>query len=96
MMTPDLSQCIMREIVVPTLRGMNERGSPFRGVLFAGLIVNKRGPKVIEFNVRFGDPEAEVILPRLRMTCCPFSLPVRAELCAATRRNFVRMPRWRS
>ncbi len=65
MITPDLSQRIMREIVLPTLRGMNERGSPFRGVLFAGLMVNKRGPQVIEFNVRFGDPEAEVILPRL-------------------------------
>jgi phosphoribosylamine---glycine ligase len=63
--TSELSQRITREIVMPTLRGMNERGSPFRGVLFAGLIVDKRGPKVIEFNVRFGDPEAEVILPRL-------------------------------
>ena len=65
MITPELSQCIMREIVLPTLRGMNERGSPFRGVLFAGLMVDERGPQVIEFNVRFGDPEAEVILPRL-------------------------------
>ena len=63
--TPELSQRITREIVMPTLQGMNERGSPFRGVLFAGLIVDKRGPKVIEFNVRFGDPEAGVILPRL-------------------------------
>jgi phosphoribosylamine---glycine ligase len=64
-MTSELSQRVMREIVMPTLQGMNERGSPFRGVLFVGLIVDKRGPKVIEFNVRFGDPEAEVILPRL-------------------------------
>ena len=64
-MTPELSQRIMREIIMPTLRGMRKRGSPFRGVLFAGLIVDKRGPQVIEFNVRFGDPEAEVILPRL-------------------------------
>jgi phosphoribosylamine---glycine ligase len=63
--TPELSHRITREIIMPTLRGMNERGSPFRGVLFAGLIVDKRGPQVIEFNVRFGDPEAEVILPRL-------------------------------
>ena len=65
-MTPELGQRVMHEIVGPTLRGMHERGSPFRGVLFAGLIVNELGPKVIEFNVRFGDPEAEVILPRLR------------------------------
>ena len=45
---------------------MNERGSPFRGLLFVGLMVDERGPKVIEFNVRFGDPEAEVILARLK------------------------------
>ena len=64
-MTPELSQRITRDIIVPTLDGMNKRGSPFRGVLFAGLIVHKRGPQLIEFNVRFGDPEAEVILPRL-------------------------------
>ena len=65
-MTPELGQRIMHEIVEPTLRGMYERGSPFRGVLFAGLMISEFGPKVIEFNVRFGDPEAEVILPRLR------------------------------
>jgi phosphoribosylamine---glycine ligase len=65
-MTPELSERIMREIVEPTLRGMNERGSPFRGLLFVGLMVGEFGPKVIEFNVRFGDPEAAVILPRLK------------------------------
>jgi len=70
-MTAELSKRIMREIVEPTLRGMNERGSPFRGVLFAGLMVSEFGPKVIEFNVRFGDPEAEVILPRLEEDLLP-------------------------
>ena len=70
-MTPKLSQRIMSEIVAPTLRGMNERGSPFRGLLFAGLMVDERGPKVIEFNVRFGDPEAEVILARLKDDLLP-------------------------
>jgi phosphoribosylamine---glycine ligase len=70
-MTPELNQRITREIVEPTLRGMNERGSPFRGVLFAGLMVSEFGPKVIEFNVRFGDPEAEVILPRLKDDLLP-------------------------
>jgi phosphoribosylamine---glycine ligase len=64
-MTPELGQRIMQQIVEPTLRGMSERGSPFRGVLFTGLMINEFGPKVIEFNVRFGDPEAGVILPRL-------------------------------
>jgi phosphoribosylamine---glycine ligase len=70
-MTPELSQRIMREIVRPTLKGMNKRGSPFRGVLFAGLMVGESGPKLIEFNVRFGDPEAEVILPRLKDDLLP-------------------------
>jgi phosphoribosylamine---glycine ligase len=70
-MTPKLSERIMIEIVAPTLRGMRERGSPFRGFLFAGLMVDERGPKVIEFNVRFGDPEAEVILARLEDDLLP-------------------------
>jgi phosphoribosylamine---glycine ligase len=73
-MTPELTQRVMREVIAPTLRGMNERGSPFRGVLFAGLMVNVDGPKVIEFNVRFGDPEAEVILPRLKDDLLPLLL----------------------
>ena len=64
-MTPDLSERVMREIVLPTIRGMSARGSPFRGALFAGLMIEKGRPRLIEFNVRFGDPEAEVILARL-------------------------------
>jgi phosphoribosylamine---glycine ligase len=70
-MTAELSDRIMREIVAPTLRGMNQRGSPFRGVLFAGLMVKQGEPKVIEFNVRFGDPEVEAILPRLKDDVLP-------------------------
>ena len=65
-LTAELSDRIMSEIVEPTVRGMAKRGSPFRGVLFAGLMVGRSGPKLIEYNVRFGDPEAEVILARLR------------------------------
>jgi phosphoribosylamine---glycine ligase len=64
-MTPELSERVMREIVRPTLSGMAKRGTPFRGILFVGLMITETGPKVIEFNVRFGDPEAEVILVRL-------------------------------
>jgi phosphoribosylamine--glycine ligase len=64
-MTEALSKQIMREIVDPTIAGMAARGAPFRGVLFAGLMVGEQGPKLIEFNARFGDPEAEVILARL-------------------------------
>ncbi len=63
--TPQLTERVMREIVAPTVRGMAERGSPFRGILFAGLMIGEEGPKLIEYNVRFGDPEAEVILVRL-------------------------------
>jgi phosphoribosylamine---glycine ligase len=74
LVTPELTQRIMREVIAPTLRGMNERGSPFRGVLFAGLMVDVHGPKVIEFNVRFGDPEAEVVLPRLKDDLLPLLL----------------------
>jgi len=64
-MTPQLSERVMREIIMPTVRGMRARGTPYCGVLFAGLMVTEEGPKLIEFNVRFGDPEAEVILARL-------------------------------
>lgn len=64
-MTPELSERVMREIIRPTVRGMAQRGAPFRGVLFAGLMIDDAGPKLIEYNVRFGDPEAEVILARL-------------------------------
>ena len=57
---------IEREIVQPVLRGMAAEGNPFRGFLYCGLMLTPAGPKVIEFNVRFGDPEAQVVLPLLR------------------------------
>jgi phosphoribosylamine--glycine ligase len=65
LLTPALSERVMREIVAPTVAGMAKRGAPFRGVLFVGLMVGADGPKLIEFNVRFGDPEIEAILARL-------------------------------
>ena len=65
LMTESLAATTMREIIDPTVAGMAARGLPFRGVLFAGLMIGETGPKLIEFNVRFGDPEAEVILARL-------------------------------
>jgi len=64
-MTEALSARIMREIIEPTVKGMLELGTPFKGVLFAGLMIGADGPKLIEYNVRFGDPETQVILPRL-------------------------------
>jgi phosphoribosylamine---glycine ligase len=64
-MTLEMETRVMREIVEPTLRGMAERGTPFRGVLFAGLMLTTEGPKLIEHNVRFGDPECQVLMTRL-------------------------------
>ncbi len=55
----------IQKIVVPTVSAMKQEGTPFTGILYAGLILTKEGPKVIEFNARFGDPETQVILPRL-------------------------------
>jgi phosphoribosylamine--glycine ligase len=60
-----LGDRIMREIVTPVIEGMRADGHPFRGILYAGLMLTAGGPKVIEFNVRLGDPEAQVILPLL-------------------------------
>jgi phosphoribosylamine--glycine ligase len=64
-MTPDMSARVLREIVEPSLRGMADMGSPFTGVLFAGLMITEDGPKLIEYNVRFGDPECQVLMMRL-------------------------------
>jgi phosphoribosylamine--glycine ligase len=63
--TPGLLARVRLEILEPTIRELAKRGSPFVGVLYAGLMVTASGPKVIEFNCRFGDPEAQVILPLL-------------------------------
>ncbi|WP_353642295.1 phosphoribosylamine--glycine ligase [Mesorhizobium sp. WSM2239] len=65
-MTPELIERTMREIVEPTMRGMAEMGAPFSGVLFAGLMITENGPKLIEYNVRFGDPECQVLMMRLK------------------------------
>jgi phosphoribosylamine--glycine ligase len=61
--TGQLLETIQRRILVPTLKGMAQEGRPYVGCLYLGLIITKEGPKVIEFNSRFGDPEAQVILP---------------------------------
>jgi phosphoribosylamine--glycine ligase len=65
-MTPAMEARVMAEIVRPTVAGVKARGTPFRGVLFAGLMITAAGPKLIEFNVRFGDPECQVLMPRLK------------------------------
>ena len=63
--TPEIEARVMREIIEPTLRALRDKGAPFKGVLYAGLMLTKDGPQLIEYNVRFGDPEAQVVLPRL-------------------------------
>ncbi len=65
-MTPEMVERTMKEIVEPTMRGMAEMGCPFSGVLFAGLMISEAGPKLIEYNVRFGDPECQVLMMRLK------------------------------
>jgi phosphoribosylamine---glycine ligase len=64
-MDAQMSERVMLEIVAPTLKGMAAAGAPFKGVLFAGLMLCADGPKLIEYNVRFGDPETQAIMPRL-------------------------------
>ena len=65
-LTDALQQQVMDEIVRPLARGMADEGTPYRGILYVGLMLTEDGPQVIEFNCRLGDPEAQVILPRLR------------------------------
>jgi phosphoribosylamine--glycine ligase len=64
--TPALLDTVTKEILLPTLAGMAAEGAPYQGVLYAGLMVTASGPKVLEFNCRFGDPETQVILPLLQ------------------------------
>ncbi|MBZ9808913.1 MULTISPECIES: phosphoribosylamine--glycine ligase [unclassified Mesorhizobium] len=65
-MTPQMVERTMREIVEPTMRGMAAAGAPFAGILFAGLMITDEGPKLIEYNTRFGDPECQVLMMRLK------------------------------
>lgn len=64
-LTPELQARVMAEIIEPTVRTMREDGNPYTGVLFAGLMLTAEGPKLIEYNARFGDPECQVLMMRL-------------------------------
>ncbi|MCG2711043.1 MAG: phosphoribosylamine--glycine ligase [Candidatus Omnitrophica bacterium] len=64
--TSEVLKFIQEKIIIPAVKGMNSEGTPFSGVLYAGVMITKDGPKVLEFNVRFGDPETQAILPRLK------------------------------
>ncbi len=62
----ELFKKIEHQVIEPTIRGMRTEGDPFKGILYAGLMITKDGPRVLEYNVRFGDPEAQAVLPRLK------------------------------
>jgi phosphoribosylamine--glycine ligase len=70
-MTDEMTKRTMDEIVMPTMRAMSAMGAPYKGVLFAGLMITKDGPKLIEYNVRFGDPETQVLMLRLMSDLVP-------------------------
>jgi phosphoribosylamine--glycine ligase len=74
----------MNEIIYPTLRAMNAMGNPYKGVLFAGLMITDEGPKLIEYNARFGDPETQVLMVRLMSDL----LPALIASCDGQLKNF--------
>jgi phosphoribosylamine--glycine ligase len=84
--TPELMARVEAEILRPTVAAMQAEGHPFRGLLYAGLMLTPDGPKVVEFNCRFGDPETQVVLPLLRSSLLePMLAIARAESIAGTR-----------
>jgi phosphoribosylamine--glycine ligase len=88
--TPELIEQIVRDVLRPTVRELARRGTPFVGALYAGLMLTPRGPSVLEFNCRLGDPEAQAILLKLR------SDPLPLFLAAAQRRLVGQKPVWDS
>ena len=83
-MTPEMSRRAMDEIVLPTVRAMKALGAPYKGVLYAGLMITAEGPKLIEYNVRFGDPECQVLMLRLMSDLVPALL----ACCDGMLKNF--------
>ncbi|WP_455475782.1 phosphoribosylamine--glycine ligase [Bartonella sp. B17] len=73
-MTEEMINRTLKEIVEPALYSMNEMGAPFKGILFVGLMITQKGPELIEFNVRFGDPECQVLMVRLKEDLLPLLL----------------------
>jgi phosphoribosylamine--glycine ligase len=73
--TPELVEAAAERIVYPAVRGMAEEGAPYRGVLYAGLMATDQGPRLVEFNARFGDPECQVLMLRLRSDCSVSGAP---------------------
>ena len=69
--TEDLARRVMDEILQPTVHAMREEGRPYKGVLYGGLMITAEGPKLLEYNVRFGDPECQVLMARLKSDLLP-------------------------
>ena len=76
-MTAQMETRVMDEIVHPTVRALGKAGAPYKGVLFAGLMITAKGPQLIEYNVRFGDPETQVLMLRLRSDLLPALIAAR-------------------
>jgi phosphoribosylamine--glycine ligase len=89
LLTPALEHQVIDQVVAPVVAGMAAEGTPFAGFLYVGLMLTAQGPKVIEFNVRFGDPEAQVVLPMLEGSLADLLM------AAATRRLDGVRPRFR-
>jgi phosphoribosylamine---glycine ligase len=91
-LTLELHKQIMQEIVVPTVKGLAAEGRRFQGVLFAGLMITDKGPRVLEFNARFGDPETQAILARMRSDLVPLLQGAAAGNLGDTRIEWAREP----
>jgi phosphoribosylamine--glycine ligase len=76
-MTPEVEGQVMERIILPTVRAMAREGRPFKGVLFAGLMLTEAGPQLLEYNVRFGDPECQALMVRLQSDVVPALLATR-------------------
>ena len=74
--TEEIHERCIKEIFEPTVKAMNAEGRPFKGVLYCGLMLTEKGPKVIEYNCRFGDPETQVVLPRLESSLLEIMLAI--------------------
>jgi phosphoribosylamine--glycine ligase len=88
----DAHKRVMQEIVLPTISGLAEDGRRFQGVLYAGLMMTPQGPRVLEFNARFGDPECQVILARMRSDIVPLLKGVALGHLAETRIDWAKEP----
>lgn len=89
--TPDLVTRVMNEIIRPTLAALRDAASPFKGLLYAGLMITTEGPKVVEFNCRFGDPETEAILPLMDSSL----LELIASVAGGGSLSLARYPDWK-